>query len=467
MRNKIILLITLIYLSINALGQQEQLVRINIDSYEDTLLILTSYYGEKIRLVDTAFSDKGKFEFKHDNNYPGGIYMAVSSNKTKLFEFIINEEPKISFHTDTLSYVKNMKIKGSEENEVFFDYVRFNESIYKQIRELSENLRNTNKDEDTYNLLVNKIDSLNHASVDYKLKIIETRPKLFVSKLLNSMHENEIPDSVVVLNDSLYTYNYYKNHYWDNLSLADNRFLRTPMLDKKVSEYFERLVVFQPDSVIRAIDLVLSKSKSSEETFSYLIWRFIAEYQNPKYMGFDKVFVHLVESYFQNPDYKIDNATESVINSLVERSIQIKPLLLQSKAPDLILIDTNGQYTSFNSLKNKYVAIIFWDYDCGICKKEIKYINENLSEWKFDLGIYAVNVNGDLNKWKDYVKNNNLNWMNVNGTRSVTIDFHDIYDIYGTPVIYLLDEKRNIVAKRIAAEQITAIINRLEKTKPL
>jgi len=463
MNKNTVLIIIFIYLTLNTLGQSNQSIRINIASYEDTSLILTSYFGNKIRLVDTAYSNKGKFEFKSNDNYPGGIYMAVSSNKIKLFEFIINDEPKLSFSTDTLSIIRNMKIKGSKENEVFFEYVKFNESVYKQNRELSEKLRNTTKDEGEYFDLVSKLDSLNQVSIDYKLKIIREKPDLFVSKLLNSMREEEIPDSVKSLNDSLFTYNYYTNHYWDNLNLADSRFLRTPMLDKKVSEYFERLVVFQPDSVIKAIDLVLSKSKSSEEIFSYLIWRFVSEYQNPKYMGFDKVFVHLVETYFQNPDYNIENATESVINTLVERSNKIKPLLLGSKAPNLILIDTTGQYTSFNDLKNKYLAIIFWDYDCGICKKEIKYVNENLLDWKYDIGIFAINVNSDLDKWKAYVKDNNLDWTNVNGTRSVTSDFHDIYDIYGTPVIYLLNEERNIVAKRMGAEQITTIIERLEK----
>lgn len=446
-----------------ALGQEKQLIRVNINFYEDTSLILTSYFGNKIRLVDTAYSLKGKFKFISDSSYPGGIYMAVNSNKNKLFEFIVNDENKISFTTDTLSYIKNMKIKGSKENEVFFDYVKFKEEIYKKTKVFSDKLIDTEQSDKLYTSLINKIDSLNQLSINYKLKIIETKPELFVSKLMKSMRESEIPDSVKTSNDSLQLYLYYKNHYWDNLLLSDSRFLRTPMLEKKVKEYFDRLVAFEPDSVIKAIDLVLNRSKSSEEIFSYLIWKFISEYQNPKYMGFDKVFVHIVETYFQNSDYKIENASESVRNALVDRAIQIKPLLLGSQAPDLILIDTIGHYVSFNHLKNKYIAIVFWDYECGICKKEIKYINENLSEWKYDIGIFAINVNGDLEKWKAYIDDENLNWMNVNGTRSVTKDFHDIYDIYGTPVIYLLDEKRNIVAKRISADQILSIILNLEK----
>ena len=463
MYNKIFILIALTALSINGLSQNKESIHININNYSDTILMLTSYYGDKIRLVDTAFSTKGRFEFNSDKSFPGGIYMAVSSSKTKLFEFIVNNETKPILSTDTISFVKNMKTKGSAENKIFFEYVKFNENSFKQSKILYDELKNTKPSQENYKELVATIDSLNRVSINYKLKIIEENPKLFVSKLLNSMRDFEVPDSIKSKNDTAFIYRYYKNHYWDYIDLSDTRFLRTPIFDKKVNEYFDRLVSFQPDSIIKEIDFVLEKAKGSKENFSFLLWKFLSEYQNPKFMGFDKVFVHLAEKYFQNSDYEIENASESVRKSIVERAEKIKPLILGSKAPDLILIDSSGNYVSFNHMSNKYIALLFWDYDCGICKREIKYLQANMADWNFDIGIFAISINGDLDKWKEFVVKNELNWMNVNGTRSVTKDFHDLYDIYGSPVIFLLDENRNIVAKRMGAEQIPEIIERIER----
>ncbi len=51
-----------------------------------------------------------------------------------------------------------------------------------------------------------------------------------------------------------------------------------------------------------------------------------------------------------------------------------------------------------------------------------------------------------------------LEWINVNGTRSVTQNFHDLYDTYGTPAIFILDKNRKIIAKRISAKQILGFI---------
>jgi hypothetical protein len=39
------------------------------------------------------------------------------------------------------------------------------------------------------------------------------------------------------------------------------------------------------------------------------------------------------------------------------------------------------------------------------------------------------------------------------------------YDIFSTPVIYLLDKNKVIQAKRIGAEQIEEVITNLEKRK--
>jgi hypothetical protein len=42
-------------------------------------------------------------------------------------------------------------------------------------------------------------------------------------------------------------------------------------------------------------------------------------------------------------------------------------------------------------------------------------------------------------------------------------NFRKLYDIYSTPVLYLLDENKKILAKRINVEQLTEFIKEREK----
>mgnify|MGYP000253514144 CR=1 FL=1 len=185
----------------------------------------------------------------------------------------------------------------------------------------------------------------------------------------------------------------------NNIDLSDSSLLRTPIYMRKVKQYFEQVVVFNPDSVIVAIDFIIAKSRPSKEVVGYLVWYFISEYQNPKFMGFDKVFVHLVDEYFSKEE--ISNSTPSILTSLEERSNKLRPILLGKEAPDLLLIDTLGTLVSFKQIPNEFTVLFFWDSDCGICGKEITELQNLVSHSAYDIETYAINVNGDLEKWKN------------------------------------------------------------------
>ena len=193
------------------------------------------------------------------------------------------------------------------------------------------------------------------------------------------------------------------------------------------------------------------------------MWHFTVKYQNPKYMGFDKVFVHMVDRYFAKEE--IDNTTESIKKLLTERADKLRPLLIGKPAPELILMDTSGRYIGFKSLQNKYTLLLFWDYKCGICKREIEHLKKFYKNRKYDVEVYAININPELDKWKKAVRDRKLPWINVNGTRSAKGNYSLLYDVHGTPVIYLLDKDKKIIAKQLSAEHINDFLDHYEKDK--
>ncbi len=460
---KLVFIVLLVLFSVKVFSQQGYHIRIKIKHFPDTSLLLTSYYGDKIKRIDTAYAQKpGEFIFTGKKKLSGGIYMAISTKKIKLFEFIVNKNQNFDLSTDTADYTRLLKERGSIENKLFFNYLRYNEVQYNRIKQLSKTLDSLKKRNQDYEEIKNKIDSINKLSIVYKLKIIHKYPDLFVTKVLDAMREVEVPADNVG-NDSLFRYHYFKRHFWDDFDLSDSRLLRTPLYNKKVNQYFKQLVVINPDSVIKGINYVIAKAQPSTDNVSWLVWHFTAEYQNPKYMGFDKVFVYLVDNYFSKEP--IANTTASVLKLLKERADKIRPLLIGKTAPELILMDTSGRYIGFKSLPNKYTLLLFWDYKCGICKREIKELQKIYPDKKYDLEIYAININPDLDKWKKAVHDRKLRWINVNGTHSAKGDFNKLYDIHGTPVIYLLDRNKNIIAKQIGAKHINDFLDIYVKNK--
>jgi len=417
-------------------------------------VVLTCFYGNNVKLIDTAYINNSKFTF-NDKVFPAGVYILVSPSKSKLFEFIINNESGFTFYVDSQSY-HNVKVDGSIENRVFFDHKRYQDKAFKKISQLTDTLTNGYYNQLSEEEFHYRLDSIKKNLIKEEERIIEMYPGLFITRLLEAKKEINIPDHLI--SDSLQNYLFYKDHYWDRIDLKDERFIRTPVLDKKLNYYFDNIVYLNPDSTIVAIDSVISYARPSDEVVSYLLWYFISKYQNPKYMGFDAVFVHLVENYFLKEEVLL--ATPSIIEKLEERSEKLKPLLIGKPAPNLILIDTSGHFRSFRDINSSFVLLLFWDFNCDVCDKEIIELQETIDTTSFDLKVYAINTNSNLAQWKKTLLSKNMNWINVNGTQSITQDFHDLYDINGTPRLFLLNSEKKIIAKYFKVEQLLFIIEK-------
>jgi hypothetical protein len=65
-------------------------------------------------------------------------------------------------------------------------------------------------------------------------------------------------------------------------------------------------------------------------------------------------------------------------------------------------------------------------------------------------------------KWVNFVNENKLyDWMNA--WNPYSYDFKMKYDILTTPQIFVLDENKKIIAKKIGPEQIEEIIKAIQK----
>ena len=166
-----------------------------------------------------------------------------------------------------------------------------------------------------------------------------------------------------------------------------------------------------------------------------------------------------------NQAYWVDSVQNQKI---IHRAMTIKPLLLGKQAPPMIMQDTLGKNISLYEVKSKYTVLIFWDPDCGHCKTVVPKLKEAYDKKLKAKGVtvYAVDIEDVEDKRKAFIKEKQLNWINVHDNYKQYY-LRQMYDIYSTPVIYLLDENKRIKAKRIDAEQLDGFIDHLERLKEL
>ncbi len=441
----------------SSIGQHEYSIKFKINGLKDTTCLIAYYYSNGTYIKDTLKVDgSGRCLYKAPADLPKGLYVMVITDKI-YFDFVINNDHKFSMETTPSDPINKMIIKDSPENDLFYKYLRYNREKYDQIQDLEKKSKLVADQKDTLKAYSERANVINKDLIAFKLGIVAKYPDSFTAFMINAMKEPEIPEIPVLSNgrpDSTFSYRYFKAHFWDGTDFTDDRLLRTPVFHNKLKKYFDNVVVQNPDSVIREVDDYIEKSRPNPEMFKYLIWFTTYHYENPEYMGFDKVFIHIVDKYYVTG--QTTWITKTVNENIIKKANKIRPLLIGQKAPNMIMLDTNNQLVSMHSINAEYLMLLFWDPDCGHCEKEIPVIKEfyDQNKEKYGFEVFAICSDTSLVKWKNSIRKKKMTWINVDGPRTLTGDYHEQYDIISTPVIYLLNKNKEIIAKRLPADKV-------------
>ena len=103
-----------------------------------------------------------------------------------------------------------------------------------------------------------------------------------------------------------------------------------------------------------------------------------------------------------------------------------------------------------------------------------------------NIEVFAVGkaVGEDFKKWKDFIKEHKLSFINVALTEKLysaavkdarlfvpkyttveALNYQDTYDVYATPKVFVLDKDKKIIAKKVDIEKYEDIFLNLDKKK--
>ncbi|HIA35791.1 MAG TPA: DUF5106 domain-containing protein, partial [Flavobacteriales bacterium] len=264
--------------------------------------------------------------------------------------------------------------------------------------------------------------------------------------------------------DSLFQYKYLKNHFWDNIDFSNDNMLRTPIYHNRMMRFLKKMTAQIPDSINASADDLLQLAQQNDEIFKYTLSKIIYMYETSKIMGMDAVFVHLAEKYYMtNKAFWIDSVQ---LFKISDRVRSIKPTLIGKQTPPIYnMRDKDGKLIPLYSVDAEYLMLVFWDPDCGHCKKEMPKIKEVYDKYKDKgLKVYAVCTEIEEDKWIKYLNEHPFDWINV-ADFELKSPFRDLYDISSTPQVFLLDRDKKIIAKKLNHEQLDRVLERMTKEK--
>ena len=273
--------------------------------------------------------------------------------------------------------------------------------------------------------------------------------------------------------DSNYAYQYYKSNYWNGISFADERLVRTPFFELKLEKYYKELVFPQADSIKKEIDGMLLQARPNKEMFKYLLVHFVQKYINPEYMGQDAVFVHLFEKYVNTG--QADFFTAQYKDYMTKRAYSLMANLIGQPAAPLDLVDTAGRSLPLYSIQSDYTVICFWDPGCSHCQEVVPKVDSIYkAKWKNQgVAVYGVKTDGTKEDWLKFINEKKLSgWLHVHQlpeqqaaeTAAGRAGYKQLYDVYQTPILYLLDKEKRIVAKKLTYLQIDEVMSLKSRT---
>jgi hypothetical protein len=473
---KIVILACLTMIVHLAKAQTGYNINITLKPYKNSYVYLGYHYGKMKALADSVLLDENsKGAFKGKQPLPGGIYFVVSPRKEILFELLIDKQQQFTITADSVGLPNSVVFTGSPDNAAFQHYTRFANTTGMALNEVNKEYKTARNNKDSA-VITARIKSLSDKMQRHRDSLTQKQPNSILSALLLAMKEPVVPPAAKHPKgkyDSAYAFFYFKSHFWDDVSFTDERLIRTPFFESKLIKYYKDLVSPNPDSITREVDHMLLYSRSNKEMYKFLLVHFVQKYVNPEYMGQDAVFVHLFEKYINNGQAGF--FTEQYKEYMTKRAYSLMANLIGQPAANMEMVDTLDKPLPLYSVKSDMVVICFWDPTCSHCKEVVPKVDSIYNaKWKKQgVTVYGVMVDGGKELWKQFIHDKGLkNWLHVYQlpsqhdaeTSAGKASYRQLYDVYQTPVLYLLDKDKRIVAKKLNYQQLDEVINLKLKT---
>ncbi|MCG8697309.1 MAG: hypothetical protein MI922_04590 [Bacteroidales bacterium] len=398
-----------------------------VDSDSLAQLELGYHYGEQIYIYDSLSELKNTYSFSTDHQ---GVYYLLKNDSIYTHFFISN-----ACHNTSIVFGKDFTIMDGAKETLIYEQIRQNKIPASQLND---------------SLFINDISKgTGHLFKDYLA--LSQKPK---SPDFNALKDNFKSHSELLK----YQLEYYSLHYLDNVKFHNEELLYTPLFMDKVNTFVAKISNQDPIKLSSNIDILLSKARGNDIVFELIFKSLLNRYYNSKSKAeYEYMLLHLIENYISKGIVTIEDP--ELYNSLKREYALRKKSSLYKKAPNIDLLGYNYLDNNLYSIENEIIIVYFYDYDCATCKKLTPMLVKIANKYEYlDVGLYAVCLGKTISKWNDYIKSAGLqsayNLYDNTTQQSTPLDYH----ITNIPVIYVLDENKQIIKKNIKLKELDSYL---------
>ncbi|MDL2254721.1 thioredoxin family protein [Bacteroidales bacterium OttesenSCG-928-J16] len=439
---KIVAKVTILWLAISPLSALAQTLEVSIPCSDTVeVLYLYDYWGENRALIDTAHRNgEGKFRFSLKPGLPTGLF-SLQTGRYKTDIILNNKEKRVELSFCPDNPLHTMKSIRSIENAVYYDFLRVNEGLWQAVGALESAILRYPREENFFDTLAQKYQKLQEERITLIEDVERLYPDSYAAKLASvyrtpflSARLSNSARSQVMREDFFY-----------KINMADTALLRSDAYIEKAGRYLEMFT--NPNAsyedlqieMITAIDKILAVSSGDQKVLNFMaeyFFNMMAEY------GFTMVVEHLSENWMSAD---CDDPSESRLQT---RMRAYQNLTAGSQAPSFAVRNQEGEVIPLEKIPNDYTLIVFYASTCSHCRQLLpKIVDKKRKMAENSLEVIAISIDEDESEWERYISTNPFEWINVREAKIWDGSVVAAYGVYATPMMFLLDKSKKIVAK--------------------
>jgi len=436
-------LFALIFFSIQLIAQNT--VKITISDVPHQPFTLASFYGDQNHVLDTIMPDtNGIIQFEMFQSYYDGMYR-LGFNKDYYLDFIFGHED-IVMETNFRNLIDSMNVIRSMENEIYFTYLKKMRHYYMKLDLLTPLVSYYPEPRDSfYDLASEEYVNNQNVFIEYMEDVIVEHPSLWVSKIL----QQQIPIYIEAALNEQDRLAYIREHFFDNIRFDDADLIRSNIYNNKAIEYIsfysnQNLTQDQlEDEFIKAVDRIML-----EASVNSIVYEFVIEYlvRGFETYHFDKVLDYIAEQY--DPEQCENYERKTDLQTRLDRYAELS---VGKEAPDFSNLNDLDQEIRLSKIHADYTLVLFWASWCPHCNDVIPKIHSLYTQTNKPEFFEVVTVSLDTARaeWVQTIEENQTSWINTCDSKGWDTQAAIDYNIYATPTMFLLDNKKKILAKPI------------------
>lgn len=421
---------------------------------------LEGFNGLNTYLISTTVIDEnGNFKLQYSRADYGVGYL-MSADEKPLFVILSGED--IEVHGEAISYTESIKITKGQENQWFEQYAQEHPrreqalTAWKYLEKIYLNDSLFAVHEEPNNAIwaeTQRIKTEDAAFIDklpensYVSWFLPTRKLVSSVSVIAQYRPEEIPSTIDAFRELDYTdQRLYKSglfkdaiesHFW--LLENSGRSLDSAFIEMKFS-------------IDAMLENLIQDDKKLNEVTNYL---------------FDLLERH---SLFQASEYlaiKVLNETSCTIdNNLAKQLETYRAMKKGNTAPDIVF---EGNYFApgykeenspkkLSDLKTSYTVVVFGASWCAKCAEEIPEIVESYSKWKAQgVEVVFISLDDDEDQFVSFA--GDFPFISLCDFKKWDSPIVNSYYVFGTPTMFLLDEKREIILRPNSVKQMDAWVD--------